>query len=85
MFQVARLVGETLREVIRENEGGAQQDDPTLDATIIVGGQIKTGTPRLFMIYPEGNFVEASGDTPYFQIGETKYGRPILLRAYDPK
>ena len=84
MFQVARLVGETLREVIRENDGGAQQDDPVFDATIIVGGQIKTGDPRLFLVYPEGNFVEASGDTPYFQIGETKYGRPILLRAYDP-
>jgi len=39
--------------------------------------------PRLFMIYPEGNFIEASFDTPFFQIGETKYGRPILLRGYD--
>ena len=39
--------------------------------------------PRLFMIYPEGNFIEASDDTPFFQIGETKYGRPILVRAYN--
>ena len=39
--------------------------------------------PRLFLIYPEGNFIEASFDTPFFQIGETKYGRPILIRAYD--
>ena len=39
--------------------------------------------PRLFLIYPEGNFIEASFDTPFFQIGETKYGRPILLRGYD--
>jgi putative proteasome-type protease len=50
-----------------------------------VGGQIKGGGHRLFMIYPEGNFIEASSDTPFFQIGETKYGKPILVRAYDPK
>ena len=43
----------------------------------------KGGEPRLFLIYPEGNFIEASTDTPFFQIGETKYGRPILLRGYD--
>ena len=40
-------------------------------------------TPRLFMIYPEGNFIESSDDTPFFQIGETKYGKPIIMRAYD--
>ena len=84
MFQVARIVGETVREVIRENGSGPQQDDPKFDATLILGGQVKPGEPRLFMVYPEGNFVEASADTPYFQIGETKYGRPILIRAYDP-
>ena len=53
-------------------------------ATMIVGGQITGIEPRLFMVYPEGNFIEASEETPFFQIGETKYGRPILLRAYDP-
>jgi putative proteasome-type protease len=41
-------------------------------------------TPRLFLIYPEGNFIEATDDNPFIQIGETKYGRPILIRAYDP-
>ena len=50
---------------------------------MIVAGQIKGMQPRLFMIYPEGNFIEASFDTPFFQIGETKYGRPIILRGYD--
>ena len=84
MFQVARLVGQTLREVIRENGGGGQTGESQFDATVIVGGQIKTSEPRLFMIYPEGNFIEASEDTPFFQIGETKYGRPILVRAFDP-
>ena len=84
MFQVARLVGETLREVISVNKGEAQQSSSAFDATLIVGGQIKTSEPRLFMIYPQGNFIEASAETPFFQIGETKYGRPILVRAYDP-
>ena len=84
MFQVAQLVGETLREVIRVQSG---QDGPvgqsTFSATMIVGGQVLGSEPRLFMVYPEGNFVEASVDTPFFQIGEAKYGKPILVRAYD--
>jgi putative proteasome-type protease len=50
---------------------------------MIVAGQIQGMEPRLFLVYPEGNFIEASFDTPFFQIGETKYGRPIILRAYD--
>ncbi len=84
MFQVARLVGDTLREVISRNADAGQRADATFNATVIVGGQINGGEPRLFMVYPEGNFIEASQDTPFFQIGETKYGRPILVRAYDP-
>ena len=84
MFQVANLVGDTLKEVIHANADSGQRADSTFNATVIVGGQIKGSEPRLFLIYPEGNFVEASEDTPFFQIGETKYGRPILVRAYDP-
>lgn len=83
MFQVARLVGRTLKETIAQHADAGQRADAAFNATIILGGQIKGGEPRLFMIYPEGNFVEASDDTPFFQIGETKYGRPILIRAYD--
>lgn len=82
MFQVAQLVGDTLRDVIANHEGEGQSAD-AFHASIIVGGQIGKSEPRLFLIYPEGNFIEASGDTPFFQIGETKYGRPILVRAYD--
>ena len=82
-FQVARLVGDTLREVIQLNSDVGQKADSTFHATFIVGGQIDGSEPRLFLIYPEGNFIEASTDTPYFQIGETKYGRPIMVRAYD--
>ncbi len=86
MFQIARLVGETLREVISEQSGqdGPQADSP-FGASMILGGQVRGGESRLFLIYPEGNFVEACDDTPFFQIGETKYGKPILVRAFDPK
>lgn len=84
MFQVARLVGDTLREVIQGNARSGQAADSAFNASIIIGGQIGESEPRLFLVYPEGNFIEASWETPYFQIGETKYGRPILVRAYDP-
>ncbi|MEJ6395239.1 proteasome-type protease [Gymnodinialimonas sp. 2305UL16-5] len=85
MFQIAKHVGETLREVIADHEGQKGLiADSAFGATIILGGQVRGGPPRLFLIYPEGNFVEACDDTPFFQIGETKYGKPILVRAYDP-
>jgi putative proteasome-type protease len=84
MFQVAVETGKLLRETVREtqNENGSSGKG-RFTASIIVAGQIKGMEPRLFMIYPEGNFIEASFDTPFFQIGETKYGRPILIRGYD--
>jgi len=83
MFQVARLVGDTLKEVIHSQAEDQQDAENTFGATIIVGGQIRGMEPRLFLIYPKGNFIEASDETPFFQAGETKYGRPIILRAFD--
>ncbi|CUH39545.1 hypothetical protein JSE7799_02272 [Jannaschia seosinensis] len=83
MFQAASLVGDTLRDVISAQTNGKPKSVTTFNATIILGGQIAGTPPRLYMIYPEGNFIEAETDTPFFQIGETKYGRPILVRAYD--
>ena len=85
MFQIAREVGRTVREVIGDNATTGQEADGAFGATLIVGGQIAGAPPRLFLIYPEGNFIEAADETPFFQIGETKYGRPILVRAYDSK
>jgi len=85
MFQVARLIGDTLKEVIQSNSNTGQFAQSAFNATLILGGQIKGMPPRLFLIYPEGNFIEAEADTPFFQIGETKYGRPILVRAQDPE
>ena len=79
MFQVARLVGATLKEVIEESASSGQAASSKFRATIILGGQIKGSAPTLFMIYPEGNFVEITQETSFFQIGETKYGRPILV------
>jgi putative proteasome-type protease len=84
MFQSARLVADTLREVIAKQADTGQSAD-AFGATILLSGQIDGGPPRLFLIYPEGNFIEAGADTPFFQIGEIKYGRPILVRAYDPQ
>lgn len=85
MFQVATIVGDLLRETIkgRASASSGQNAAGTFGASMIVAGQIQGMAPRLFMIYPEGNFIEASYDTPFFQIGETKYGRPILLRGYE--
>ncbi|MCZ4353419.1 peptidase [Roseovarius aestuarii] len=83
MFQVARLVGATLREVIADSSPSGQTSEDQFGASIIMGGQIKGGKPTIFMIYPEGNFIEITDDTPFFQIGETKYGKPIIVRAYD--
>lgn len=83
MFKVAQIVAATLKDTVAEHDGGGQSAD-AFGGTIILGGQIKGAEPRLFLIYPEGNFIEACDETPFFQIGETKYGRPILVRAFDP-
>ncbi|MEL6724605.1 MAG: proteasome-type protease [Pseudomonadota bacterium] len=85
LFQAARLIGETLAEVVSSHAEDGQSAEASFGATLIMGGQIAGMEPRLFMIYAEGNFVEAGEETPFFQIGETKYGRPIILRAFDPK
>lgn len=83
MYQIARLVGDTVKEVIAQSAPAGQTADSAFNASFVLGGQIKGSEPRLFMIYPEGNFIECSDDTPFFQIGETKYGKPIIVRAYD--
>lgn len=83
MFQTARLVGNTVKEVILSSSPSGQKADSYFNASFILGGQIKGSEPRLFLIYPEGNFIESTDDSPFFQVGETKYGRPIILRSYD--
>ncbi|KAA8999316.1 proteasome-type protease [Affinibrenneria salicis] len=82
MYDAAMLIGATVREVIHR-DSQSQQSGSTADfsCSLILGGQISGETPRLFHIYPEGNFIEATHDTPYFQIGESKYGKPIIDRV----
>jgi putative proteasome-type protease len=80
MFDVAETVGGKLREVIEQNaEYVRPYGDP--NASFLVGGQIAGEPPRLFQIYSAGNFVEATSRSCFLQIGETKYGKPILDRA----
>ena len=86
MFQVATEIGRLLRTTIADRQAAnGNNGKGRFTASMIVAGQIAGMEPRLFMIYPEGNFIEAGSDTPFFQIGETKYGRPIILRGYDSK
>jgi putative proteasome-type protease len=83
MLKVAEIVGATLAEVRREiGEKLAMAQGAS--ATMIVAGQRKGGAMRMFLIYPEGNFIEATEDTPFLQIGEHKYGKPILDRVVKP-
>lgn len=85
MQQVVEIVGGTLARTAREigdrMEGMAQ----TASATLIVAGQRRGGAMRLYLVYPEGNFIEATRDTPFLQIGEHKYGKPILDRVVQPE
>ena len=83
MYQTAKLVGNMVRDVIASSAPVGEKADSYFNASFILGGQIRGTEPRLFMIYPEGNFIESSEDTPFFQVGETKYGKPIIVRAYD--
>ena len=84
MFQVATEIGNLMRSIIAtRQEANGIKGRGRFTASIIIAGQISGMEPRLFMVYPEGNFIEASLDTPFFQIGETKYGRPIIIRGYD--
>jgi putative proteasome-type protease len=83
MFRVARIVGNALREVHRTDAEHLKKHGTDFNATFIVGGQIKDEKPRLFLVYGAGNFIEATAETPFFQIGETKYGKPVFDRLLD--
>ena len=80
MYRAARLVGAAVRE-IRAVDGPSLEASAGFAASFILGGQIGNEPPRLFQIYAEGKFIESTIDTPYLQIGEHKYGKPILDRV----
>jgi putative proteasome-type protease len=81
MFQAAQLIGRTIRQVHDKEAAALQAADVKFDVSFLFGGQIKGERVRLFMIYGAGNFIECTIDTPYLQIGEHKYGKPVLDRA----
>jgi putative proteasome-type protease len=81
MFDVARLIGDAVREVKNRDGAYLAQNNIDCSANFLVGGQIRGEPPRLFEIYSEGNFIEATPDTCYFQIGESKYGKPVIDRV----
>ncbi len=82
MVKAAQLVGAAVREVYRTDGKALEAQDASFDVSMILGGQIRGRRMRLFQIYSAGNFIEATEDTPFLQIGETKYGKPILDRAF---
>ena len=84
MLEVAEIVGNTLASVRQDIDGKMNASKVNVSASMIVAGQRKGGAMRMFLIYPEGNFIEATEDTPYLQIGEHKYGKPILDRVVTP-
>ena len=81
MFDVASMLGDALREVKSRDGAYLMQNNIDSSANFILGGQVRGEPQRLFHVYTEGNFIEATPDTPYFQIGETKYGKPIIDRV----
>ena len=81
MFDIARLIGDSLREAKSRDGPFLMQSNIDSSASFLVGGQIRGEPPRLFNVYSEGNFIEATADTCYFQSGETKYGKPIIDRV----
>lgn len=85
MFRVAELIGEHLHALQLRYREAVVGQGAGADATVLVAGQRAGGRPRLFMVYAAGNFIEATDDTPYFQIGEHKYGKPILDRVIGPE
>ena len=84
LLKVAEMVGDMLASVRAEVDEKLNAMNQGASASMIVAGQRKGGAMRLFLIYPEGNFIEATEDTPFLQIGEHKYGKPILDRVVKP-
>ncbi len=85
MLTVAEIVGATLSQVASTISAKLGVHGQAASATMIVAGQRRGGAMRMFLIYPEGNFIEATPDTPFLQIGEHKYGKPILDRVIAPE
>lgn len=81
LYAAARIVGECVRRVSDIDRAALERDDYSFNAHLLLGGQVKGEPPGLYVIYPQGNPLRATEDSPYLQLGECKYGRPILDRG----
>jgi len=81
LYDAARIIGDEVRRVSDMDRAALERDEFKFNVNLIVGGQVRGERPGLFIVYPQGNPLQASEDSPYLQIGETKYGRPILDRG----
>ena len=84
MFDAARVLGSAIRRVHERDAVSLQQAGVDFNVSLIFGGQINGEGMRLFQVYSAGNFIEATPETPYFQVGESKYGKPVLDRVITP-
>jgi putative proteasome-type protease len=84
LYEVATMIGDALREMQRRDGPYLMQGNVDFNATLLLGGQIAGERPRLFNIYSQGNFIEATPDSIYFQVGESKYGKPVIDRVISP-
>jgi putative proteasome-type protease len=84
LFDVARILGSTVRRVYEQDGKSLKAAGMDFNASFILGGQIGGEAMRLFLVYSPGNFIEATRETPYFQVGESKYGKPVLDRMITP-
>ncbi len=85
LYEAARCVGDAIRRVHERDAAALKEQGIEFASTFILGGQISREAPRLFQLYAAGNFIEATRETPYFQIGESKYGKPIIDRIVRPE
>ena len=85
MFDAARVLGSAVRHVYDRDAEALKHAGVDFNVSFIFGGQIKGEAMRLFLVYSAGNFIEATTETPYFQVGESKYGKPVLDRVITPE
>ena len=85
MFDAARVLGSAIRRVYQRDAAALKKSDLDFNVSLVLGGQIKGEKMRLFQVYSAGNFIEATDETPYFQLGESKYGKPVLDRVITPE
>ena len=84
MFDATRVLGSAIRRVYERDAAALRKTDVDFNVSLIFGGQIHGEAMRLFQVYSAGNFIEATDETPYFQLGESKYGKPVLDRVLTP-